>query len=494
MRHMGNIAAGQTLNFLFSTNSQAGAAVAPTTAGTVTVYKDNGTTGTTNGVTYTPGFNALTGVNLVTIATSDAFYAAGHDYTVVLTGAVIDGQTVNAVLADFAMAFRAATADLSTIKGQTVTCPSGVTVGAYVGFAAALQQDAGGYPKVNLYKWLDGSPTGLRTGGYIATDVSKLGGVGLSTPFPGLITFPNAIADKSFQPAHAPTVDASGNTRAVDSAGNPLASQADVLSIRNNTLCVRSVPAMIERPDAGTTTYRIELLLYDDAGNMSAPDAAPTIVLVNQNGDDRSSRLDSATLSLVSTGRYRAAYTASTSDAIEQLVWTFSVVVGGVTRLYTNTTQVVDTTAVDFTSDDRSKLVAVYGKLPAAVPLQDGDGAFKVVDKQSGADLATAAALGTPAEGHTVAADVAALAAAVATLTAAEREALADAILARDVSQAEAAATRCSLATVILATTNKANTVDNPGRLTVYRTDGVTSHAQIPISTDPHANPIDGVG
>ena len=156
-----------------------------------------------------------------------------------------------------------------------------------------------------------------------------------------------------------------------------------------------------------------------------------------------------------------------------------------VTRLYTNTIQVVDTTAVDFTERRPIKLMAISRQTPAAVPLQDRDGAFKVVDKQSGADLATAAALGTPAEGHTVAADVAALAAAVGTLTADEREALADAILARDVSHAEASATRCSLATVILAATNKANTVDNPGQLTVYRTDGVTAHAQIPISTDP---------
>jgi len=199
-------------------------------------------------------------------------------------------------------------------------------------------------------------------------------------------------------------------------------------------------------------------------------------------------------MTFVSTGRYRSVYTASASDAIEQLVWTFSVVQSGVTRLYTNTTQVVDTTAVDFTTDDRSKLTDIHNKLPAATPLQDGDGAFKVVDKQNGADLATAAALGTPAGGHTVAADVAALAAAVGTLTAAEREALADALLARDVSHAEAAASRCSLATVILAATNKANTIDNPGRLTIYRTDGVTSHVQIPISTDPSASPIDGVG
>jgi hypothetical protein len=493
MKYLGNITFGQTLNFMFSTSSQSGGAVAPTTAGTVTVYEDNGTAGTTNGVTYTPSFNGVPGVNLVTIATADAFYAAGHDYTVVLSGAVIDGQTVNAVLAGFSIAFRAATADLATVKGQAVACSQAVTVAASVGFDTAPPQDAGGYLKANLYYWRDQQPAAMTSGGYVGADLRTIRGYTVFSPTLG-VTFPGSIASALVQPDNKPAVDSSGNIRAVDSSGNVLSSKADVQSIQNNTSCVRSVPAMIERPDSGTVTYRIELLLYDDAGQMAAPDAAPSIALVNQTGTDLSARLDSAAMTFVSTGRYRSVYTASASDAIEQLVWTFSVVQSGVTRLYTNTTQVVDTTAVDFTTDDRSKLTDIHNKLPAATPLQDGDGAFKVVDKQNGADLATAAALGTPAGGHTVAADVAALAAAVGTLTAAEREALADALLARDVSHAEAAASRCSLATVILAATNKANTIDNPGRLTIYRTDGVTSHVQIPISTDPSANPIDGVG
>jgi len=106
MRHLGNIAADQTLNFLFPTNNGDGAAIAPTTAGTVSVYKDNDTTQTTTGVTYTPSFDGLAGVNLVSLVTSDAFYAGGHDYAVVLSGAVIDGETVNTVLAEFSIEHR----------------------------------------------------------------------------------------------------------------------------------------------------------------------------------------------------------------------------------------------------------------------------------------------------------------------------------------------------------------------------------------------------
>ncbi len=106
MRYLGNIVAGQTLNFLFSTNDGAGAAAAPTTAGTIRVYKDGNSTETTAGTTYTPSFDGVTGVNLVSLATSDAFYAAGHDYAIVLHGAVVDGETVNAVLATFSIANR----------------------------------------------------------------------------------------------------------------------------------------------------------------------------------------------------------------------------------------------------------------------------------------------------------------------------------------------------------------------------------------------------
>lgn len=142
--------------------------------------------------------------------------------------------------------------------------------------------------------------------------------------------------------------------------GGNVASSAEVTAIQNNTRVVRVVPDVIERPDSGTITYRVELFLYDDAGNMEAPDSAPTIALVNQAGTDRSSRLDSTTMALVETGRYRAVYTADAADALEQLVWAFSVVEGGATRKYGNQSVIVDTTAVDFTAADRTKLETLH--------------------------------------------------------------------------------------------------------------------------------------
>jgi hypothetical protein len=71
---------------------------------------------------------------------------------------------------------------------------------------------------------------------------------------------------------------------------------------------------------------------------------------------------------------------------------------------------------------------------------------------------------------------------------------VADAILARNVSNVESTAPQTSLTTAILAITNKSNTFAHAGYLTIYRTDCLTEHARIAVSTDSNAEPIDGVG
>jgi hypothetical protein len=161
MKYLGNIAAGQTLSLLFATNDAAGAAVAPTTAGTVSVYKDDNTTQTTTGVSYTPSFDGIAGVNLVKITTSDAFYAAGHDYTVVLTGAVIDGETVNAVLAAFAIEYRHPTpaSNADGLLDRTNAIETGKTLRQAMRLIAAVLAGkvTGAGTGAETFKGLDGS-------------------------------------------------------------------------------------------------------------------------------------------------------------------------------------------------------------------------------------------------------------------------------------------------------------------------------------------------
>lgn len=135
-----------------------------------------------------------------------------------------------------------------------------------------------------------------------------------------------------------------------------VASSAEVTAIQNNTRVVRVIPTVLERPDSGSVVYRFELFCYDSTGNMEAPDSAPTVGVVNQSGTSRNAALDSTTMTVVSTGRYRGTYTVTSADALEQLLFTFAVTEGGQVRSYGNSTLLVDTTAVDFTSSDRTVL------------------------------------------------------------------------------------------------------------------------------------------
>lgn len=148
MQYLGNLAAGQTVLIPFSTNDAAGAAIAPSTAGTVSVYKDDGTVESTAGVTYTPSFDGQVGINLVKIVASDPFYAAGHDYTVVLTGVVVDGETVNTVLAAFSIDNRLPANDIDgkTLQ-QTLRILAAILAGKVCGAGSGVE----------TFKGLDGA-------------------------------------------------------------------------------------------------------------------------------------------------------------------------------------------------------------------------------------------------------------------------------------------------------------------------------------------------
>ena len=101
--HKGDYYRGATVDCMWNSFDSSGASVTRSTDGTITVYKDGNTSGTTTGVTDNEDFNSLTGVHHVSIATTDAFYATRTDYHVVLSGATIDSQTVNAVLCSFSI-------------------------------------------------------------------------------------------------------------------------------------------------------------------------------------------------------------------------------------------------------------------------------------------------------------------------------------------------------------------------------------------------------
>jgi hypothetical protein len=106
MTYLGDFAAGSIIRCPWGSNLADGSSANPTTAGTIAVYQDAVTDEVTapTGITDSRGFDSLTGEHLVLIDTSaNAFYAAGHDYRIVLVGAVIDTKTVNATLGTFSI-------------------------------------------------------------------------------------------------------------------------------------------------------------------------------------------------------------------------------------------------------------------------------------------------------------------------------------------------------------------------------------------------------
>jgi hypothetical protein len=116
MSYLGDFTPGRTVRKPFNTRQGSGGLV--TLAGTpaAAVYRDAGTTESTAGVTLTVDFDARTGLHLVAVDTSadGTFYAAGHDFAIVLTAGTVAGTSVaNEVLAEFSLANRSIAVDAS---------------------------------------------------------------------------------------------------------------------------------------------------------------------------------------------------------------------------------------------------------------------------------------------------------------------------------------------------------------------------------------------
>ncbi len=121
--YLGDYKEDETVHFLWNTFDDNNASVTRATDGTVQVYKDNGATQSTAGITDTEDFDSLTGLHACTIDLSaDAFYEAGANYTVVVAGAVVAGDTLNAAIAHFSIENRAPI--------QAIGAPSAIDSGA----------------------------------------------------------------------------------------------------------------------------------------------------------------------------------------------------------------------------------------------------------------------------------------------------------------------------------------------------------------------------
>lgn len=122
MSYLGDFSTGSTVELKFNTHKSDGTPI--TLAGTpaVSVYKDS-TTETTTGVTLTVDYDSRTGLHRVSIDTSDAFYAAGKDYDVVITAGTVDSiSVVGSIVGRFSIQNRSALRP--TVSGRTLDVTS----------------------------------------------------------------------------------------------------------------------------------------------------------------------------------------------------------------------------------------------------------------------------------------------------------------------------------------------------------------------------------
>jgi len=104
--NLGNYKEDNVIVFAWRSIDQGGAAVNPSSAGTIKIYKENSDVEVTapTGITDTRGFDGITGVHLCVVDLSaSTFYARNQDYSIVLTGATVDSQSVTAVVGTFSI-------------------------------------------------------------------------------------------------------------------------------------------------------------------------------------------------------------------------------------------------------------------------------------------------------------------------------------------------------------------------------------------------------
>lgn len=322
--------------------------------------------------------NAIAATNIATGAITNAKFAAGAIDAAAIANAAIDYATFAADALDMFRIRRRATAQAGA--AGTITLDAGATAtdniyngslvyiygGTGIGQTRLIRTYVGATKVATVYpNWQvnpDATSTFIVFGNSAQLEDNAITANSIDTT--GVTDIQTGLATSAAQTAaQTDLTTLTGRLTALRAGyldnlnvGGNVASSAEVVAVQNNTKVVRVVPDLIERPDSGTMVYRIEILLYDQVGNMETPDSAPTLDLVDQSGTSLNARLGSTTMTLVTTGRYRTTYTASSADNLDQLIWVFTVVESGLTRVYGNTSLIVDTTAVDFTAADRTKL------------------------------------------------------------------------------------------------------------------------------------------
>lgn len=234
--YLGDYAEDATLDFIWDTHDADGASITRATDGTVSVYKANGTTQSTAGVTDTEDFDSLTGIHHLRIDLSaDAFYATGNDYNVVLSAATVDGQSVNAVLCSFSIENRSNEVNVTQISGDSTAADN-----------LELDYDGTGYAKANSTIGTCTANTDMR-----GTDSAALASVCTEARM--------AALDAANLPSDVNAILLDTNELQTDDVPGLIAALNDVSSADVNAAC-----------DTAIETYRLDELMTAALGSQPA--------------------------------------------------------------------------------------------------------------------------------------------------------------------------------------------------------------------------------
>lgn len=141
--------------------------------------------------------------------------------------------------------------------------------------------------------------------------------------------------------------------------------ESSVQSISSNIVVDMDVAPLVEIPESGTTTVRVDLLLQNKTGGMTGADSTPTITASNSGGTDRSVNLSAVTA--IATGHYRVTYSVASTHAEELITVNSMATVGGVSATSVRAFNIVSVPAGGgFSTSDRSNLDTITAKLPSA--------------------------------------------------------------------------------------------------------------------------------
>lgn len=181
-----------------------------------------------------------------------------------------------------------------------------------------------------------------------------------ATPFNGADIAAILVDTGTDIPARFDGVEGAGFVSATDSLAaaeaQRAAIEAAIADVSNVVRFSVTIPTL-ERPNTGSTVYRIRVNLEDTDGNPEDPDTNTISIHVeNHLGVSRDVNLDAGTMTRLAAGRYESLYTISSSHTLEQLIFEFTYDENAITFTKDKSQTVIDSDVIGFTAADRTLL------------------------------------------------------------------------------------------------------------------------------------------